>query len=876
MGHSKKKAKTGASRKDGYYKLAKEKGYRARSAFKLVHLNSICDNFFKNAKVCIDLCAAPGSWMQVAREFMPQGSVIVGVDLHPIKAIPKTLSIQGDITTQSLRAELRNTLKNYKADVVLHDGAPNVGKNWTQDAYDQNVLVLHACKLACEFLRYGGHFVTKVFRSKDSTKLEYVFKNLFKDIKCTKPQASRYESAEIFYVCKFYKVRPDDKVDPQFFDAKHVFAEVEPTEAKRVNLNRPEKVKKKSEGYEDGAEILYSESTVTDFIESTRHEELLQKTSKLVIDERWQDHPSLTKEIIACCQDIKVLGRKELKMLLIWRKTLKAEYDALKSLEKDTTKDTAATETAGEAQEDEDEETRIRKQIQELEDKSRAEDSHQKKAVKKQRKQLQQKLKLMALSGSAEVQRDETLFNIKDMERVQDPDVLMAQYDKLPSDDEEEALPTRERYRKTDYELDESGTYYRRVGDVSDSESEDETPEAGEGLFKKKKKKKTILKSDGVEFVSQEDTCKLPKKSVRFADDEDSSDDDSDSSDNDEDLQELRKGEEDEGDDEEAAGEKFTTDLMGDDEEDQKERTAESWFAKNELLTNLMSDDEEDLDLEVSAAIKSYKSKGGLVLGGDDAEDTPESDSLLTSDNNKTNKTKKQEKSEPLKPDAQKSSKDSMMPKAAEQTAVGGVDGAGTTSSKITAKRLADMDAVALALGTKLVKSKKARREIYDDGWNRYMVGGEEDLPAWFVEDERENMAPVLDVDESDVRMFKARDRAVNVRNLKKVMEAKARKQRRFKKTMQKVVKKAEAMQGSGLGDVEKKQEIKNLYKKAMSMTKKRETTYVVMSKRNKGKKPRSVKGRYKLVDARLRKDVRGKMRADARRKKFTTPKRRK
>jgi hypothetical protein len=44
---------------------------------------------------------------------------------------------------------------------------------------------------------------------------------------------------------------------------------------------------------------------------------------QLVIDERWQDHPSLTQEIIACCQDIKVLGRKELKMLLLWRKTLK-------------------------------------------------------------------------------------------------------------------------------------------------------------------------------------------------------------------------------------------------------------------------------------------------------------------------------------------------------------------------------------------------------------------------------------------------------------------------------------------------------------------------------------------------------------------------
>ena len=66
--------------------------------------------------------------VQVAREYMPKGSVIVGVDLFPIKPIPGTIALKGDITTESLRSELRSTLKEFKADTVLHDGAPKVGE----------------------------------------------------------------------------------------------------------------------------------------------------------------------------------------------------------------------------------------------------------------------------------------------------------------------------------------------------------------------------------------------------------------------------------------------------------------------------------------------------------------------------------------------------------------------------------------------------------------------------------------------------------------------------------------------------------------------------------------------------------------------------
>ena len=53
-------------KRDVYYRLAKEEGWRARSAFKLLQIDQEY-NILKGVNNVVDLCAAPGSWSQVRK-----------------------------------------------------------------------------------------------------------------------------------------------------------------------------------------------------------------------------------------------------------------------------------------------------------------------------------------------------------------------------------------------------------------------------------------------------------------------------------------------------------------------------------------------------------------------------------------------------------------------------------------------------------------------------------------------------------------------------------------------------------------------------------------------------------------------------------------
>ena len=267
--------KSSKDKRDAYYRLAKEQGWRARSAFKLIQLDEHFDLFSGVTRV-VDLCAAPGSWSQVLSrvlikgecfgrraweekqkkesEVLPGGSEekegnvhqdvgeekrekgelrprkdikIVAVDLQPMASLEGITILKGDITTPSTVTRVLEALDpdtyvddaedsgSHPVDLVLSDGAPDVTGLHDLDIYIQSQLLYSALNLALRILKPGGTFVAKVFRGKDVDLIYAQLKCFFTSVHCAKPRSSRASSLEAFVVCEGFHTPKGYKVDPK-------------------------------------------------------------------------------------------------------------------------------------------------------------------------------------------------------------------------------------------------------------------------------------------------------------------------------------------------------------------------------------------------------------------------------------------------------------------------------------------------------------------------------------------------------------------------------------------------------------------------------------------------------------------------------------
>ena len=77
--------------KDHYFRKAKQRGLRARSAFKIEEIARRFALFKRGAKV-LDLGAAPGGFLQVIAEQVGPTGVVIGVDLSPIRPIQQPVT----------------------------------------------------------------------------------------------------------------------------------------------------------------------------------------------------------------------------------------------------------------------------------------------------------------------------------------------------------------------------------------------------------------------------------------------------------------------------------------------------------------------------------------------------------------------------------------------------------------------------------------------------------------------------------------------------------------------------------------------------------------------------------------------------------------
>lgn len=191
------------SKKDQFRRLARDQGYRSRSAFKLKQINESY-RILNKGHCVVDIGCAPGGWMQIAISAVGTKGKVIGVDIKKIDPLDNAFVIQGSIEEEKIRDSIL-TISNSRVDVVLSDLSPNVSGNWELDHARQIDLTRNALNLSRKILKKGGKAIFKVFQGDMLNELIIELKKEFKKVIITKPNASRQVSSEIYLICIDYK-----------------------------------------------------------------------------------------------------------------------------------------------------------------------------------------------------------------------------------------------------------------------------------------------------------------------------------------------------------------------------------------------------------------------------------------------------------------------------------------------------------------------------------------------------------------------------------------------------------------------------------------------------------------------------------------------
>jgi 23S rRNA (uridine2552-2'-O)-methyltransferase len=191
--------------KDRFFHKAKERGLRARSAFKIEEILRR-HRLLRPGGSVLDLGAAPGGFLQILADVVGPRGAAVGVDIVPIRDIGKpwvkvaVLDLLAPDALDRIRA-----LHPGRFDLVTSDMAPKtIGVKVTDEARSLE-LARMALSVAGETLKLGGAFVVKVLMGGDFPVFQKEVRARFGKVEVVRPEATRERSFEVYVLGRDFR-----------------------------------------------------------------------------------------------------------------------------------------------------------------------------------------------------------------------------------------------------------------------------------------------------------------------------------------------------------------------------------------------------------------------------------------------------------------------------------------------------------------------------------------------------------------------------------------------------------------------------------------------------------------------------------------------
>tara|TARA_Y100000992_G_scaffold179220_1_gene120994 strand:- start:9 stop:623 length:615 start_codon:yes stop_codon:yes gene_type:complete len=188
--------------RDPFVKMSQVDKYRSRAAYKL---KSIDDKFniLKNISSVVDLGCAPGSWLQILKEYKNINN-IYGIDVLDVKSIDDVIIYNQDIRDSKSMNKIFSE-KNITLDLVLSDIAPNITgiNDIDQGNFTEIAMTIQDFCKSC--LKPRGTLIMKYFLGSGFDETLNKLGNNFKKINVFKPVSSKKKSNEVYLICIDFK-----------------------------------------------------------------------------------------------------------------------------------------------------------------------------------------------------------------------------------------------------------------------------------------------------------------------------------------------------------------------------------------------------------------------------------------------------------------------------------------------------------------------------------------------------------------------------------------------------------------------------------------------------------------------------------------------